>query len=178
MLTASESTIYGRFGYGPATWRLGCSIDRVAGRFARPVGDTGRVRMVTRGEADPIYQEVYEQARKARAGMVSRPEFWWPEVFWVTEPGHAFFEAVHEDEHGQPDGYVSYEIKGEWHGGVADRQLIVWDIQAVELAHARRAVGIRVRRRSRRHDHGRRTSRPTSRFASCWPTAASCAPTT
>jgi len=86
---------------------------------------------VARGEADSIYQQVYDAARRARAGMVSRPDFWWPEVFWVTEPGHAFFEAVHEDEHGQPDGYVSYEIKGEWHGGVADRQLIVWDLQAV-----------------------------------------------
>ena len=66
--------------------------------------------------------------------MVSRPEFWWPEVFWVTEPGHAFFEVVHEDEHGRADGYVSYEIKGEWHGGVADRQLHVWDIQAISAA--------------------------------------------
>src|SRR6267142_197159 len=55
-LTASESKIYGRFGYGPATWRLGCSIDRAEGRFARPVDDPGRVRMVARGEADVIYQ--------------------------------------------------------------------------------------------------------------------------
>jgi predicted acetyltransferase len=131
VLTASEGAIYGRFGYGPATWRLGCSLDRAAGRFARPVDDSGRMRLVARGEADPVYQKVYEEARRARAGMVSRPEFWWPEVFWVTEPGHAFFEAVHEDEHGHPDGYVSYEIKGEWHGGVADRRLIVWDLQAV-----------------------------------------------
>src|SRR4051812_13543640 len=42
-LTASESKIYGRFGYGPATWRLGCTVDRVNGRFARPVDDWGRM---------------------------------------------------------------------------------------------------------------------------------------
>ena len=29
-LTASEGAIYGRFGYGPATWRLGATIDRLA----------------------------------------------------------------------------------------------------------------------------------------------------
>jgi predicted acetyltransferase len=133
-LTASESVIYGRFGYGPATWRLGCSIDRVHGRFARPVDDPGRLRMVERGEADVIYQRVYDQCRRARAGMVSRPEFWWPEVFWITEPGHALFDVVHEDEHGRADGYVSYAIKGEWHGGVADRQLHVWDIHATSPA--------------------------------------------
>ena len=131
VLTASESTIYGRFGYGPATWRLGCSVDRVDGRFARPVVDTGRMRMVARGEADVIYQQVYEQARRARAGMVSRPDYWWPEVFWMTDPAHALFEVVHEDEHGRPDGYVSYEIKGQWHGGVANRELAVWDLQAL-----------------------------------------------
>jgi predicted acetyltransferase len=133
VLTASEGIIYGRFGYGPATWRLGASIDRAGGRFARPVGDPGRVRLVTRGEADLIFQRVYEDARRARAGAVSRPEFWWPEVFWQTpstEPGRAFFDAVHEDEHGRPDGYVAYEIKGEWQGGVAARQAYIWDLQA------------------------------------------------
>jgi predicted acetyltransferase len=139
ILTASESKIYGRFGYGPATWRLGCTVNRADARFARPGADPGRLRMVTRGEADVIYQRVYEECRRARAGMVSRPEFWWPEVFWVTEPGHALFDVVHEDEDGRPDGYVSYEIKGEWHGGVADRQLLVWDIQAVN-AKARAAL--------------------------------------
>jgi predicted acetyltransferase len=129
-LTASESKIYGRFGYGPATWRLGCTVDRVNGRFVRPVDDRGRMRMVKRGEADPIYQRVYDECRRIGAGAVSRPEFWWPEVFWITEPGHALFDVVHEDEHGHPDGYVSYEIKGEWHGGLADRQVQVWDLQA------------------------------------------------
>jgi predicted acetyltransferase len=132
VLTASESVIYGRFGYGPATWRLGCSIDRVDGRFARPVADAGRIRLVARGEADRLYQEIYDRARRARAGMVTRPEFWWPEVFWTSDGKRAQFEAVHEDEHGNPDGYVSYEIKGEWHGGEANRHLHVVDLQATD----------------------------------------------
>ena len=64
--------------------------------------------------------------------MVPRPDFWWPEVFWMPEGKRAQFEAVHEDEHGRPDGYVSYEIKGEWHGGEANRRLHVWDLQATD----------------------------------------------
>jgi len=134
VLTASESTIYGRFGYGPATFRLGCSVDRVDGAFARPVEDKGSMRLVPRGEADLVYQAVYDRARRARAGMVTRPEFWWPEVFWMPEGKRAQFEVVHEDEHGNPDGYVSYEIKGEWHGGIANRHLYVWDLQAIDGA--------------------------------------------
>ena len=139
VLTASESMIYGRFGYGPATWRLGCTIDRASGRFARSVADAGRIRLVARGEADVVYQAVYERVRRTCAGAVSRPDFWWPEVFWMAEGERALFEAVHEDEHGRPDGYVSYEIKGEWHGGEANRRLVVWDIQAAD-ANTRAAL--------------------------------------
>jgi predicted acetyltransferase len=130
VLTASESIIYKRFGYGAATWRLGCSLAHGYARLARPVDDPGRMRLVARGEADVIYRAVYEQVQFARAGMVSRPEYWWPEVFWVTESGRAFFDAVHEDADGHADGYVSYEIKGEWYGGFAERQMYVWDLQA------------------------------------------------
>ncbi|MGO9872440.1 MAG: GNAT family N-acetyltransferase [Acidimicrobiia bacterium] len=130
VLTASESIIYKRFGYGPATWRLGCSLAHSHARLAQPVNDAGRVRLVTRGEADVLYREVYEQVRLGRAGMVSRPESWWPEVFWVTESGRAFFDAVHEDADGRADGYVAYEIKGEWYGGMSEREMFVWDFQA------------------------------------------------
>jgi predicted acetyltransferase len=130
VLTASESVIYRRFGYGAATWRLGCSITREYARLARPVVDPGRVRLVARGEADVLYREVYDDVRRGRAGMVSRPDGWWPEVFWITERGHALFDAVHEDADGRADGYVSYEIKGEWYGGFADRDMLVSDLQA------------------------------------------------
>jgi len=117
VLTASESVIYKRFGYGAATWRLGCSLAHGYARLARPVADPGRVRLVHRGEADAIFRQVYEQARAGRAGMVSRPDSWWPEVFWVNENERALFDAVHEDADGRADGYVSYEIKGAWFGG-------------------------------------------------------------
>jgi predicted acetyltransferase len=130
VLTASESVIYKRFGYGAATWKLGCHIDRGHARFARSVAGTGNVRLVTRGEADSLFRDVYARAQRARAGMVSRPDFWWPEVFWIPVSNRALFDAVHEDADGVADGFVSYEVRGEWHGGFADRELVVWDLQA------------------------------------------------
>jgi predicted acetyltransferase len=137
-LTASESAIYGRFGYGVATWQLWCAIDRAHAAFARPLVDAGRVRMLTNDEALKLFPDVYERCRRLRAGMVSRPDYWWPEVYWA-EPSRVFFDVLHEDAHGEPDGFASYELTGGWDGGHTNRRLTVWDLQATN-ATARAAL--------------------------------------
>src|ERR1043166_3719812 len=48
VLTASESVIYKRFGYGAGTCKLGASIARGHARLGRPARDAGRVRLVSR----------------------------------------------------------------------------------------------------------------------------------
>jgi predicted acetyltransferase len=134
MLTASESVIYGRYGYGVATWRLGLSASRARIEFVDP-DDTGRMRMLTREEAEKVLPELYERARLLRGGMVSRPDFWWPQVFWDYMGGRgkkAFFTAVHSDATGTDDGFVAYEISDDWNRGLPDRRLLVWDMQAVD----------------------------------------------
>lgn len=135
ILTASEGAIYGRFGYGIATWRLGITSERRSARFLAPGADRGRMRLVERDEAEKIIPGVYERTR-ARAGAVSRPDFWWPSVFWglAHGPEKAFFVAVHEDASGAADGYVAYEISGEWNRGLPDKHLLVWDLQSASTA--------------------------------------------
>jgi len=132
ILTASESAIYGRYGYGVAAWRLAITAERQRIAFARPDDDPGGVRLVTRAEAMLALPPIYERARGTRAGMVSRPEFWWPQVFWdyVLPPKKACFFAVHATADGRDDGYVAYEIDGDWVGGLPQRKLTVLDMQA------------------------------------------------
>ncbi len=133
MLTASESVIYSRFGYGIATWRWGLRAQRARIVFDEDAGGGGSMHLLTRAEGERALPLIYERARRCRAGMVSRPEFWWPAVFWDHLGGgdkKAFFVAVHRDDAGNDDGYVAYEISGEWGGGLPDRQLLVWDLQA------------------------------------------------
>jgi predicted acetyltransferase len=132
ILTASESAIYGRFGYGVAAWRLAITAERAHIAFARPDDDDGAMRLVTREEAEHALPPMYERARGTRAGMVSRPEFWWPQVFWeyVVPRKKACFFAVHSDATGRDDGYVAYEIDGDWVGGLPKRRLSVSDMQA------------------------------------------------
>lgn len=160
MLTASESVIYGRFGYGPATWRLGCSVERVHGHFAHPVHDPGRLRFLDESAALRTFPAVYDAVRRSRAGMVSRPDFWWPEVWsgFSIENG-ALFAVVHEDAAGAADGYAFYSVGGDWAGGVTAKKLTAWDVMAptpavraalwrylldVDLVHTVSAVNVPV----------------------------------
>jgi predicted acetyltransferase len=129
ILTASEGSIYGRFGYGVAALHTGVTIETSRARFARPLHDPGRVRFVDAAEAERVFPEVYEVARGARAGMVSRPDYWWPACYWdLPEKGEGWFTVVHEDASGRPDGFAYYEVKGRWEGGFADKTARVVDL--------------------------------------------------
>ncbi len=132
MLTASESHIYGRYGYGVGAWRLGTTSERARVQFRPGVGEHGRMRFVAREEGDKVLPSIYEQARSLRAGMVSRPDFWWPTVFWEQFGGtdKAFFVAVHTNDAGVDDGFIAYQIEGGWGGGLPDRELLIWDFQS------------------------------------------------
>jgi predicted acetyltransferase len=132
MLTASESAIYGRFGYGVATWRLSLSASRPHVQFRDDVPDVGTMRFAARDEAEQVLPPLYDRVRLAQPGMVSRPDYWWPSVFWGLSEGpeKAFFVAVHRGDDGRDDGYIAYEINGEWNGGLPDRSLLIWDLQA------------------------------------------------
>jgi predicted acetyltransferase len=133
VLTASEGSIYGRFGYGVAAWRLAITAERARISFARADDDPGSMRLAAPDEAVRVAPQVYEHARGTRAGMVSRPDFWWEQVFWEYMVGRAkaHFIAIHSDAQGRDDGYVVYEITGEGAGGLTnDRKLSIIDMQA------------------------------------------------
>jgi predicted acetyltransferase len=148
ILTASESVIYGRYGYGIATWRAGLSAERTRVAF-RDNDDSGSMRIVKRDEGERVLPALYDRFRRQRAGMVNRPDFWWANGFWdyFSDRGKkAFFVAVHCDAAGHDDGYIAYEVSGEWNGGLPDRQLLIWDLQAepprTRLALWRYAFGV------------------------------------
>ena len=129
ILTASESVIYGRFGYGIATWRLGLTAERNRIHFVDHHADHGRMRYVTEDEAMKVFPEVYEVARRARAGMVTRPEVWWADVLtFIANEHQASFRAVHEAADGTVDGYVLYGVNVDPTPGAWPRRLEVIDL--------------------------------------------------
>ncbi|MBI4219133.1 MAG: GNAT family N-acetyltransferase [Chloroflexi bacterium] len=122
VLWASESSIYRRFGYGIASHSERWSIDRSRARFDPPVIDKGRVRAIDSAGARKLAPSIYEQAARARPGMLLRNDKWWdarlrdPE-HWRWGGASANFFAVHETDNAV-DGYVIYRYRRDWRDGV------------------------------------------------------------
>ena len=116
-LWASESSIYGRFGYGLAAEGCEMKLDARAIRF---VGDPppGSVRLVEPADAETIFPALYERVRPTRPGMLSRSDVWWSTRI-LCDPKHnrhgqsAKRHAVYGDTSG-PEGYAIYRQKEKW----------------------------------------------------------------
>ncbi len=115
VLTASESSIYSRFGYGLATSSWWWRLDTGGGTLAEPSHARGALRLVDAMEAAPLARAVYEQARRRRPGAVSRSPGWWD--LWAEGyegyeplPTAGRFQAVHRGPDGEPDGYATWHV--------------------------------------------------------------------
>jgi predicted acetyltransferase len=134
ILLASESRIYGRFGFGAATRGVGFQIDRAHAAFLQTPHAAGHVRLVPKDTAAVLLPLVYEEFRVAQAGAIDRPAWWWKTYFADVEreqggAGERFY-AIHDGPSGTPDGYVAYRIKESakkgWAAtGLPDSTLIV-----------------------------------------------------
>ncbi|MFJ8112647.1 GNAT family N-acetyltransferase [Streptomyces sp. NPDC096132] len=123
VLLASEATIYGRFGYGPATYTAQLKVPRHEAALAVPRAggvahapatgsDNGSVEVLRRAECGEILEEVYDRYRRAQPGALSRPHRWW--ALRAGQPPISpapRYVAVHRDTDGVPDGYASYSIE-------------------------------------------------------------------
>jgi predicted acetyltransferase len=129
ILWASEAGIYGRYGYGVATYAAGIEADRDRMTFDAPPDGDVRVRLVDEDEAVRTFPAVYDRVRRQTPGMLGRSEDWWkfyrladPE--WRRRGAGPKFHAVLELD-GEPEAYGSYRVKQDWEEGFAQSQLRV-----------------------------------------------------
>ncbi len=123
VLLASEAPIYGRFGYGPATYTQRLTVPRHQTAFAPPRShgtagapatgpDTGSIELLRRAECGEILEEVYDRYRRAQPGALSRPHRWWASGAGQPPVSPApRYVAVHRDTDGVPDGYAGYSVE-------------------------------------------------------------------
>ena len=77
ILWASESLIYGRFGYGIAALQTSIDAERSAFALRDDPGARGSVRLVTKDEAAELFPPLYESHRLEQPGRLSRSEVRW-----------------------------------------------------------------------------------------------------
>ena len=111
-LWASEPTIYGRFGYGLASFCGEIDVPKERAALAVSGGPRGEVRIITAEEALESFPALYDAVRAERPGMMSRTRDWWEHRRLRTqthESGGPLVCALLELD-GAPAGYALYRV--------------------------------------------------------------------
>ena len=134
MLTASESAIYGRFGYGLASSTASFELSRAYNRLAAPPDHPGRVRILDQDAAIEALSSVYERLRPRQPGMLSRSRAYWE---WLLSNSYGTSEGfggrlyiTYEAPSGELEGAAHYRIKPEWANGVPSGTLLIRELYA------------------------------------------------
>jgi predicted acetyltransferase len=116
MLTVTEATIYGRYGYAPAAKAATVTVDRRRTHWIGPDAP-GRVQFVTADELREVAPAIARRAVARTPGEIDR----WPGILdralGRVDPDGDGARSVrtvrYDDEHGQPQGFVAYRISRE-----------------------------------------------------------------
>ncbi len=117
-LYASESIIYGRYGFGMATFHQRWSLARHHSGMEFPHDCGGEVELVEASQARDLFPGVYERARPLRPGMIRRDSIRWD--LKLNDPesdrrgSSPYFHAVYRSG-GRIDGYFLYRLNHSTH---------------------------------------------------------------
>ena len=145
-LFASESAIYGRYGYGSAaeqygfTFRRGDGSLRLLPDLAGHPAPTPALRLAEPKSALAELKAVYEAVRRTRPGLLTRHDGWWEAS--VADPeslrqGNSPLRCVIAEDESGPRGYALYAAKPDWgHDGMPAQVLFVRELFWTDPASA------------------------------------------
>ncbi|MER6715700.1 GNAT family N-acetyltransferase [Streptomyces sp. NPDC000877] len=138
VLTASEPAIYGRFGYGAATFHLNAEIDTSRVRLSVPPGtDDVRVRYAAPADVLDACEAVCARLVPERPGMLARLPGW--ERLGLLDPesareGASPLQCVVAERDGETVGYARYRVKPSWETPGPNGSVILRDSAALDPA--------------------------------------------
>ena len=147
VLWASESVLYGRYGYGQASWNLAYTIRRGEGALAAdaPSDPALRLRITEPAQVRAELAKVHEDAFETRPGFFRRDELWWDRYLWDPESarkGASPLRCVLAEDDAGPRGYSLYSGRGDWDedsflptGTINVRELVATDPAGNESSH-------------------------------------------
>lgn len=136
ILIAAEWPIYGRFGFGPATWQATWTLRNRATSFVTP--PIGRIDVVEPLAARKLLPAIYEAFAAATPGAIDRRDDRWDGDLGLTEwPGRPRWRGqtiVHRDAEGNPDGYARFHGEEHWEHMRPEHKLLVDELHATNAA--------------------------------------------
>ncbi|MDR5698224.1 GNAT family N-acetyltransferase [Agromyces aerolatus] len=116
VLTVTEATIYGRYGFAPAARSATMTVDRRRAHWTGPDAP-GRVHLVEPASLRDLAPQLVRRAVARTPGEIDR----WPglldRVLGLVEPDAERSRQIrairYDDEHGEPQGFATYRITRE-----------------------------------------------------------------
>jgi predicted acetyltransferase len=135
MLIAAEWPIYGRFGYGPATWQATWSLrTREARLMVEPVGS---VEIIDRTTARELVPAIYDRCAANQPGEIGRGAARWDSELGIVEiPGRPAWKGaviIHRSAAGKPDGFARFHGEEHWTDMAPDHALLLDDLHGETL---------------------------------------------
>ncbi|MEU1300554.1 GNAT family N-acetyltransferase [Streptomyces shenzhenensis] len=138
VLTASEPDIYGRFGYGAATFQATAEIDTSRVRLAVPPGtDDVRLRYAAPADVLDACEALYARQVPLRPGMVARLPRW--ERVALLDPesernGASPLQCVVAERDGDLVGYARFRVRPDWDQAGPKGSVLLTDLEALDPA--------------------------------------------
>jgi predicted acetyltransferase len=139
VLISAEWPIYGRFGYGPATWHAKWTVRTRAARLE--IEPVGSIEFIDALAARQVLPDLYDRYAATQPGELSRPDYRWDDGLGIIEvPGRPRWRGsivLHRSDSGDLDGYARYHGEEVWQEGIPDNVLVLDELygltQAAEL---------------------------------------------
>ena len=113
-LFATESAIYGRFGYGVGSMHEQWSIEKAHNAYALRLDSSGRITFIDPADIGKELPDVMRRSTQGRPAVFQRAPHHWERdardpIHSQGGPGGVFYAAYLED--GRIDGYVNYRTQ-------------------------------------------------------------------
>ncbi|MGH2486877.1 MAG: GNAT family N-acetyltransferase, partial [Ktedonobacterales bacterium] len=135
LLMASESAIYGRFGYGTATYSANFTLDKRFARLARPWDGAGRLTIIEHERALEVLPPLYDMVRRREPGRLRRDMAYWRVLLEhpdtpLREAGPRFYVTYTAPE-GELQAAAHYRIQRQSDEGLQNNVALVRELFAL-----------------------------------------------
>ncbi|MHC0429591.1 GNAT family N-acetyltransferase [Streptomyces sp. O3] len=111
MLSASEGGIYGRYGYGPSTYRVRWELARHEAALLPAEPDSGSLELVDAAQAKRAWPVVHASVRAHRVGELTPLAGHWDKLSDEADGANGPLRyLLHRDRHGEADGIADFRL--------------------------------------------------------------------